>query len=309
MAQFDKKAIKRMAKTSKTLSFRKYPVFSTIALILMTTFALLIILPLSWAAYSSFKSITEFFRDPLGLPAVLRWENYTKAFQSLAIEVTADDGRRLSFNVIGMAANSLWYTLLYSIIPLIGDIISAYGCARYQSRWGSLMYWIVIVMMIVPIIGATGSSLDCARMMGAYDNVLVAALWNAKPSGGSRFLICYSLFKGIDKAYSEAAFIDGAGNWKVFLTIMLPMAKNILMVFWVQSLIGYWNDWNAAYIYFPGNPTIAYGLWRFQRMSRYAAEIPMQLACSIMLAIPMIILFACIKDHLIGKISFGGLKG
>ena len=303
------KNIKKMAKASKTLSFRKYPVFSTIALILMTIFALMIIVPLFWAIITSFKYEIDFIRNKVGFPNPRfgwRIDNYTAAFSKMTIEVTAASGQRLKFNMIGMMANTIWYTLLYSIFPLIGDIATSYGCARYKSRWGSLMYGMVIVMMIVPIIGSTGSSLDTSRMMGAYDNPLVAAIWQMKPSGGSRFLVCYSLFKGIDKAYSEAAFIDGAGNWKVFMTIMIPMAKNILMVYWVTGLIGYWNDWNAAYIYFPGHPTIAYGLWRF---TQGRASVPVQLAGCVILAVPMIILFALIKDHLIGKISFGGIKG
>ena len=302
------KSVKRMAKASKTLSFRKYPVFSLVAIFLLVIFSLMIILPLTWAAYSSFKSIDDFNRYPLALPS-MGWEfsNYIDAFNNLEIVVTTANNKEIYFNMIGMLMNTVWYTLLYSILPLVGDAFCAYGCARYKSKWGGLMYWMVIVMMIVPIVGSTASSLEISRMMGAYDNPLVAALWQMKPSGGSRFLICFSLFKGIDKAYSEAAFIDGAGNWKVFFSIMMPMAKNILMVFWVTSLIGYWNDWQSAMVYFPGNPTIAYGLWKFTRESNH--DIPMQLAACMILAIPMIILFAFIKDHMIGKISFGGLKG
>lgn len=307
MANVDTKALAKAAKASKTLSFRKYPVFSSISLVLMTIFALLIIVPLSWAIYSSFKSITDFYRNPIAFPEIWEFDNYMDALNNIEIEVTTDGNKRVFFNMFGMAANSIWYTLLYATLPLIGDVATAYGCARYRSKWGSLMYGMVIAMMIIPIVGSTGSSLDTSRMMGAYNNPLVAAIWNMKPSGGSRFLICYSLFKGIDKAYSEAAFIDGAGNWKVFITIMMPMAKNIIMVFWVTSLIGYWNDWQSAYIYFPGHPTIAYGLWKFTRNNN--PDIPMQLAGCVILAVPMIILFAFIKDHLIGKISFGGLKG
>lgn len=301
-----------MARASKTLSFRKYPVFSLVAIFLLIIFSLMVILPLVWALFSSVKHYLDYDANPVSfLPDFslysFEFGNYIDAFNSIEAVVTLNNGTTLYFNMISMLFNTIWFTLLYSILPLLGDVLTAYGCARYKSKWGSLMYWMVIIMMIVPIVGSTASSLEISRMMGAYDNPLVAALWQMKPSGGSRFLICYSLFKGIDKAYSEAAFIDGAGNWKVFLSIMVPMAKNILMVFWVTSLIGYWNDWQSAFVYFPGHPTVAYGLWKY--MQGEPDNIPLLLAGCMLLAVPMIFLFALIKDHLIGKISFGGLKG
>ncbi len=294
------KSIKKMAKTSKTLSFKKYPIFSVIGITLCTIFSLMLIVPLFWALISSFKSVIDFSRNPLSFPKAWLFENYVHAVSF--IEVRGN-------NLIDMLWNTISYTLLYATLPLIADIATAYCCARYKSKWGGIMYWVVIMMMIIPIVGSTGSSLDVSRMIGAYDNPLVAAIWQMKPGGGSRFLVCYSLFKGIDKAYSEAAFIDGAGNWKVFLTIMIPLAKNILMVYWVTSLIGYWNDWQAAMVYFPSFPTIAYGIWQVQGKAGESANIPSHLAGCVILAVPMLFLFAAIKEHLIGKISFGGLKG
>ncbi len=294
-----------MAKEKKaSLSFKKHPIFSVASILFLTLYSLLLVVPLIWCFYSSFKDVIDFQFNPLGLPQEWLWENYPNAFKLMSVRVGLKE-----VYLMGLIFNTLEYALLYSIIPLSGSVVVAYVCARYRSKWASVLYWAVIIIMIVPTIGGLASSLQVATWIGSYNNVVVAAIWNFKP-GGVTFLVCYSTFKGIDRAYSEAAVIDGAGHFRVFLTVILPLAKNIIMAYFVTNFISYWNDWNTALVWFPSSPTLAYGLYTFANSTANGAStLPMKLTGCIIIMIPMLILFIFIKDHLIGKISFGGLKG
>ena len=287
------------------MKFRKHPVYTTLMLVFLVTYSLMLLVPLLWAIMNSFKDTFDYTNNVLGFPKFefLTLENYGKAMKALSPQVGT---KTVTF--VRLILNTLFYTFSYATFPLAGSVVVAYGCARFRSTWGKVLYWATIVIMVIPSIGGLASSLVVSRMIGAYDNVLVAALWNMKPAG-TTFLVCYSVFKRIDMAYSEAAKIDGAGNWRIFITIILPLAKNIILAFFVTSLISYWNDWQTAMIWFPSSPTLSYALFAARSGGNASAHPVYLFAGSVMIMIPMFILFIFIKDQLIGKISFGGLKG
>ena len=181
-----------MAKEKKaSLSYKKHPIFSTVSIAFLTLYSLLLVVPLIWCFYSSFKDVLDFQFNPIGLPQEWLWQNYPNAFKILSVRV----GLREVY-LTGLIFNTLEYALLYSIIPLAGSVVVAYVCARYRSKWASVLYWAVIIIMIVPTIGGLASSLQVANWIGSYDNVVVAAIWNFKP-GGVTFLVCYSTFKSL----------------------------------------------------------------------------------------------------------------
>ena len=125
------------------------------------------------------------------------------------------------------------------------------------------------------------------------------------------FLVLYATFKGIPRDYMEAAQMDGAGHYRIMFTIMWPMASATILVYMINMLIGLWNDWSTALIWFPSSPTIAYGLYRFSSngTGNTASGVPVQCATCVISAVPAVIFFACFKNKIVGKIAVGGLKG
>lgn len=262
--------------------------------------SLLLLVPLIWVLYSSFKDAYVFRNDHFGLPTEWIFDNYVQSYTAISVKAG-----QITYNLLGLFINSLYYTLLYDIVPLAGATMVAYGCARYRSIGGKIFHNLVIVSIITPVMGGLSSSLDISRTLGIFDNVLASAVFQMYPRGMA-FLVLYSTFVGIDKGYSEAAFIDGAGHWQVFLTIMVPLAKNILGVYLVTGFISYWNDWQTALIWFPSSPTLSYGLYRAQFGQ---TSIPILFSCCIVAMIPVLLMFIIFREKIIGKLSFGGIKG
>ena len=85
------------------------------------------------------------------------------------------------------------------------------------------------------------------------------------------FLITYSLFKTVSKTYAEAAKIDGASEARIFVQIMIPMAKGVIGMMMVMSAIGAWNDYYTPYMYLPSVKTLALGI---QELSEEAQTYP-----------------------------------
>ena len=111
---------------------------------------------------------------------------------------------------------------------------------------------------------------------------------------------------------TEAAYLDGASNFRVMWSVILPMSLGIFSTVFLLNFITFWNDYQTPHIYMPTFPTLAYGLWNYTcGDGSYEADTsstPMQLGGCMMMAIPLLIIFFIFQKKLLGKVSLGGLK-
>ena len=119
------------------------------------------------------------------------------------------------------------------------------------------------------------------------------------------------MFKGVPNDYRDAAFVDGAGHWHVFLTIMIPMIKTSIIALCILGFISSWNDYMTPLVYLPNYPTIAYALFTFRNSTdSLVAQIPMQLTGCVVVMVPIIILFVCFRNDRAVSVSYlGGAAG
>ena len=154
------------------------------------------------------------------------------------------------------------------------------------------------------------SELRIMRALGMYDSLLGMMIMKANFVGGTTFLIFNVAFKGFPKDFEEAAWIDGASNFTVMMTIMMPMIKATFSTMWLLSFISFWNDYQTPLLYFPSKPTLSYGLYRFTTDTSGVAgtSTPLALATCFLLMTPILIVFLFTSEKLIGNVSVGGLK-
>ena len=125
---------------------------------------------------------------------------------------------------------------------------------------------------------------------------------------GMMFLITYSLFKTVSKTYAEAAKIDGASELRIFLQIMIPMAKGCIGMMMVVSAIGAWNDYYTPYMYLPSVKTLALGLQELTEQAQTYSNFTELYAAMVVAILPVLILFICMRDTIINNAVAGGLK-
>jgi ABC-type glycerol-3-phosphate transport system permease component len=162
--------------------------------------------------------------------------------------------------------------------------------------------------MMLPIVGSTPSELAIAHSLGFYNHIW--GMWIMQAHFlGMYYFVFHAMFRGIPKDFAEAAYIDGASEWRVLFSIMLPMVKNTLFIVMLLSFIGYWNDYQTPLLYIPSHPTVAYGLYLFSRSTdQNLATIPMKLTGCMLMVLPIFVIFMIFHDKMIGNISMGGLK-
>lgn len=162
--------------------------------------------------------------------------------------------------------------------------------------------------MILPIVGSLPSEIRIARALGLYDTIY--GMWIMKTSFlGLYFLVFHATFKVLPKDFSEAAYVDGATNLRVFLSVILPIVRNTFFTIMLIKFIELWNDYQVPMLYMPSYPTLSYGSYLFERGTvTEMTSVPMKLAGSMLVLMPIMVLFLAFHKRLIGNISMGGIK-
>ncbi len=266
-----------------------------------------LLLPFIWMLMTSVKSRLEFQEGFLSIPQVWRWDNYTKIFSLLKIEVIKN-GEFYNYNVFQMLGNSLIMAVFKSFFGLLTVVLTSYVVAKYDFPLRKTLFNINIFVMTIPIVGSLANSLTIYKEVGLYNNLWAYIIFPGSPFGFN-FLLLYGAFKSIPNSYSEAVFVDGGGHFTVFFKIILPIMLPTLSALYILAFIGYWNDYSSTLIYLPSVPTLAYGLYIFQYDSaKYMATLPQVLAGFTICSIPSVVLYCSFQKVITKSLTVGGLK-
>ena len=280
--------------------------------ILLVIYAICILGLFYWGVITSLKTRDDFrYNKMFSFPKMgFAFENYVNSLKHLKVQIdTADGGSRYVY-FPELFGNSLIYSLGCTLIQNSVSCVVAYLCSKYSHhKFTKVLYGIVIVTMILPIAGSLASEINMSKNLHLYDTFYGIFIMRANFLG-TNFLIFYAAFKMIPWDYAEAAQIDGANHFQIMLKIMFPLIVPTFMITCLLSFIGYWNDYYIPMIYLPSKPTIAYALYCFQSTSvTSVSNVPAKMAGSLIVFIPVFILFLIFKKKLIGNLTVGGLKG
>lgn len=284
-------------------------IFYIFTSIIIGVYCLSVIFLLCWGFLSSVKTGADFYDNPFGLPKKMVFSNLIDAFKEMNVPVNLAIGKRKAF-LPELFMWSMVYTIGESLVVQLSRCCCAYVCAKYnRSVFSKIMNSIVVFVMVIPISGTLAASIEVRRMIGSYDNLFVGILYTAGFTGQA-FLVYFAAFKTTSFSYAEAASIDGANNYVIFFKIMFPMVINMFGGLFLLEFITLWNNYYTPMVYYPSYPTVSYGLYRFQfSFSINPNKQPIRLASTIVVAMPVLILFVIFNKRLVGNISVGGLKG
>lgn len=266
---------------------------------------------LFWGITTSFKTSTDFYFNPIGLPknefGGWRIQNYAQVWQTLY--TIKPDG---SFAYIEeLLGNSLFYCCSIAILNNLIVMMNTYIAARFKHIWFVPFMWTVYIFACYnPLTPSAASTIKLMRWLGFYDNPVGLIIWNLGGYGGP-FMIFYGAWKSFSSTYSEAARIDGAGEWTIFFEIMLPLISPVLFVYIINTIRGLWDDYMVPILYMPHYPTMALAAYNFQWSGADGLQdVTGKLAGYFMFSIPMVIMYFATKNKLVKSSALvGGIKG
>ena len=277
---------------------RSEKITAIVFFVLFVIIAVISIYPLFWAANNSLK-------DP-DIENVIGFEINKSWMFSTYARIFTDEFSVGGVTYIGMLVNSLWIVIVKVIVNVASSAMLAYAIARFRFPGKEFLYVIVIFVNTIPIIGSGPAAFKLLNALDMVNNPMT--IWISWASGFDfAFIVLYGYFKGVSPSYSEAAYIDGAGELKTFFSIVLPQVVPCLVAIMITQAIGVWNDYGTVMIYLRDFPNLAYGLYEFNQTVGISR--PLFFAAATVSAIPIIVLYACTQNLIMTNMTAGGLKG
>ncbi len=223
-----------------------------------------------------------------------------------------------STQIAGSQRNPVYLidTIWNTIILVFGQVIlgitipalSGYIVAKYQFKARKILNGVALLQLVVPTIGTLAMTYSLITSLGLTNSFLGIFLMNAGGFGFS-FLLFKNFFSAIPWSYAESAFLDGASDFRVFISIMYPQSVPILTAIAVTTFIASWNDYFTAYIYLPARPTISLAVSQLYTKMSNRMQLPVAFAGMALLALVSLGVFGVFNKFIMTNLSTGGLKG
>lgn len=223
------------------------------------------------------------------------------------VEMFAYDGI-LGVSMARATLNSFVYAVIPTFVGLIACAISAFSFAKLEFPGRKLMYSVLIMTMMMPACVTMTTSYIMFYKYG-WTNTPLPLIIPGCFGAAATVMFLREYFMGIPDGILEAARIDGAGTWKSFLFIMLPLGKPALIAQFILGFITKYNDYLTPLIYLndPQGYTIQIALDTINSSSQDKSLVAT--ACVFTLA-PMLLLYILFQKRIISGISMSsGLKG
>ncbi len=264
---------------------------SYIILILLTFFALA---PIVVLLMNSVKSTAEVGRNPIGLPENVLWENYSEAWEQ------------------GDYATTIRNSVILTGGTIIGTLtiagLAAYALARLNLKGANLIAFYFLVGTSVPAQLFMIPLFFLWRELGLVNSHIgLIIIYCGLFSPFSTYLL-RSYMVALPEEFIEAAKIDGASNFHVFRHIIMPLSWPGFLTSGLVVGLGVWNEFLFAITFLPNAEykPIATSLFAFQQ--RFGRDWGLTSAGSVIMMLPVVVLFLLLQRRFIEGLTQGGLK-
>lgn len=282
--------------TTKAMKKKQNPIIRKILTHLaLVFFCGVFIVPFGWMLLTSLKSQEELFATNASLfPKAPAWHNYVDVFTQIPY---------LRYTV-----NTIFIAVMCVIGMTVSSCLVAYSLSKIKWRGKKFLFPIIVATMMIPY---QVTMLPIYMMYhglgftGTYLPLILPSFF-----GGAYYIfLLRQFFMTIPDALLEAATIDGAGEGRIFLTIMLPLCKPAITTIAIFTFLGTWSDFMGPLLYLNKDEmyTISIGLQAFTQT--HHIEWGLLMAASAIFTIPIVILFFFTQRYFIEGITVTGIKG
>ena len=258
--------------------------------------SIVVIAPLLWTLLSSFKTSREIFESPFSLPADWSLTNYRTAW-------TEERFGDYFLNTIAVVGSAL------VIVMLLGSMC-AYVLARFQFPGNRLIYWMMLACLTFPIFLAIVplfKLMQNVHLLNRQPGLVVVYVAFALPF---TVFFLYPFFRRLPDEIAEAAAVDGAGEWRTFFQVMLPMARPGIASVAIFNFLGLWNQFllPVALNSDQDNYVLAQGMSRFASGAGYSVDFGSLFAAVIITVLPVLVMYVIFQRQLAGSVTQGTMK-
>lgn len=280
-----------------TINFKRMAIY-----LILIACVVILVFPFIWLVLNSLKYPVDVFGEVTFLPInqdgefYITFDNYINSFRHLKLPL--------------LFMNTLFVAIINTVTNLILNAMAGYSFARMHFKGREILFKGVLISLMIPGTVMLVPNLIIIHRMGFY-NTLWALIFPFVMSVYNIFIMRQH-FLSYSRELEESAIIDGANWFTIFFRISLPLAKPMLIVLGVFTFM--WNYssfmWPLIVINDPAKFTLARGLGKLMAGTAINFEkYGMMLASSVIISVPLILLFLVLQKHIVKGINFGGVKG
>lgn len=266
-------------------------VFLYIVLIIVS---LIMLLPFAWMVSSSLKLDKDVFRYPIEwIPSSPRWKNYQDIWTTIPL---------LTF-----IKNTAKITIIVTFMQLLTSSFAAYAFAKLNFKGRNILFLSYIGTIAIP--WQVYMVPQFIMMRGFHLNNTHLALILLQSFSAFGVFLMRQFYMSIPDELCEAARIDGMNEYQIYLEIMLPLSKPALSTLTIFTFVNTWNDFLGPMLYLSKQElkTIQIGLRMF--ITQYSSEYGLIMAASVVVLIPVLLVFISLQKFFVEGVASTGIKG
>lgn len=254
--------------------------------------ALLTIFPLFWMLSIAFKTPTEVFQPNL-LPKGLSWDNFIYVLTEVPF--------------LRYLGNSLLVSATVTVLALFFHTMAGYALARMRFPGRETIFIAIFSTFLVSLPVIIVPLFIMVRSMGllnSYAGIIIPSIFNA-----FGIFLLRQYYLSLPRELEEAALIDGAGYWRIYWSVVLPLSRPIIASLAILFFLANWNAflWPLTVAGDGRLWVVQVGISNFK--SQYSASWNYIMAASTIVALPMLVLFVIFQRQIMDSIKTSGLKG
>ena len=237
------------------------------------------------------------------MPGKSRAEYY--AGWNLDVRMPKENYNNTFFTII---MNTIIYSTVGSVIIGVVPCVVGYVSAKYDFKFNTVLYMITLFVMIMPLVGTEPARIKIMCRLYMFDTMWGDWIINFTFCN-MYYLVFLAFYQGVSGTYAEAAEVDGASQLRTMVQIIMPLAVKMIMTIALIFFIGRWNNYTTPLIYMPNKWMISYRLYTITTLNANTlGDDPTKIAASMIIVVPILIVFVLLRNQIMGNISMGGLK-
>lgn len=256
--------------------------------------AITVMVPFYWMIITSLKSKGALMALPIQwIPKKPSFASYRKVFSL--------------FPFARAILNSAFVTISYTVITIVSASMAAFGIAKIAFKGSNVVFALYLGSMMIPMqitLIPTFLIMQKLSLIDTYSSVIMPSVFKAF----GVFLLVQSM-RSLPNDYMEAASLDGAGMFRIYRSVIMPMCKPAVATLAITTFMEAWNDYLWPLVMLSDKKKMTLTLALNSLNGQYGTEYNVLMAGSLISMIPIIIVYAIAQTQMKQGITLGGVKG
>lgn len=274
---------------------KKWTISKVLIFASLAVYGIISLYPIIWMAFYSLKSNEEIFvTNPFGPPLDPQWSNYVKAVTQ--------------FDILQLFKNSVFVSIAAMFFGILFSLMFTYVIARVRTKTTRFLHVLVNMGMFIPIQAVMTPLVVMVKNLHLSNTRWSLIIPYIALSFPFAVMVLYGFYRSLPMELEESAYIEGAGFFRTYFSIIFPQLKSIISVLVIYQFMSHWNEFSLALILITKQElkTLPLGLAGFY--GQFSTDWGTVGAALVIASIPVIILYLFFSNRVSDAMAYSGMK-